>query len=674
MKNCPADKIRNFVLAGHAGAGKTTLADLLLFKSGIVGRKGSVDNGTSVSDFRAEEQERKNSIYTGILHCPWKDGHFFFADTPGNSDFCGEAMNAINMCDMMILVIDAMSGIGPGTIRAWNQARDRQMPRMIFINGCDRDQVNIAGTLENIINSYGKTVCIPCSIPDGEAATFKGVHSVLAEDAPAEAEDYKSSLMDAIAESDEALMEKYLETMELSTEEIATGFKKAVLAGTLVPIFFGSASKDLGVAELADAILTFGPSPLENIPMNIEEGELDRTSSAAVGYVFKSVNDSFIGQMNYIRVLSGTFKSDSELLNVTKNGKERVGNLLQIQGKDQATVEEAGPGEFIAIAKLKNTGLNDVLATADPGIKFGPVKYPQSTTFYAVSAVAKGEEDKLGAGLKRLQDEDPTIVIDRNAETKQTVVSCMGDQYMNLMVARLKKDFKVEVALDTPRIAYRETINGTGTAQFRHKKQSGGHGQFAEVHLRLEPYTPEEGGDDFVFANEVVGGNIPKNYIPAVEKGVGETRLVGPLSRSKVINFKAVVYDGKYHDVDSSEMAFKIATRGAFRAAMANAKPMLLEPIYTLKIVFPEEYMGAISGDLNSRRGRILGMEHQEGMQVLNAEVPLAEIYSYPTQLRSMTQGRGFFEMTFNRYDPVPAQLTAQIQAEAAKLDEEEED
>ena len=548
------------------------------------------------------------------------------------------------------------------------------MPRMIFINGCDRDQVNIEGTLENVVNSYGKTVCIPCTIPDGSAATFKGVHSVLAEDAPAEAEDYKSALMDAIAESDEALMEKYLETMELSAEEIASGFKKAVLGGTLVPIFFGSANKDLGVAELADAILTFGPSPLENIPMNIEEGELDRTSNTAVGYVFKSVNDSFIGQMNYIRILSGTFKSDSELSNVTKNGKERIGNLLQIQGKDQATIEEAGPGEFIAIAKLKNTGLNDVLASGDVPVKFGPVKYPQSTTFYAVSAVAKGEEDKLGAGLKRLQDEDPTIVIDRNAETKQTIVSCMGDQYMNLMVARLKKDFKVEVALDTPRIAYRETINGTGTAQFRHKKQSGGHGQFAEVHLRLEPYTPEEGGEDFAFANEVVGGNIPKNYIPAVEKGVGETRLVGPLSRSKVINFKAVVYDGKYHDVDSSEMAFKIATRGAFRAAMANAKPMLLEPIMTLKIVFPEEYMGAISGDLNSRRGRILGMEHQEGMQVLNAEVPLAEVYSYPTQLRSMTQGRGFFEMTFNRYDPVPAQLTAQIQAEAAKLDEEEED
>ena len=661
MKNCPVDKIRNFVLAGHAGAGKTTLADLLLFKSGAVGRKGSVDNGTSVSDFRAEEQERKNSIYTGILHCPWKDGHFFFADTPGNTDFCGEAMNAINMCDMMILVIDAMSGIGPGTIRAWNQARDRNMPRMIFINGCDRDQVNIEGTLENVTNSYGKTVCIPCTIPDGSAATFKGVHSVLADDAPAEAEDYKSALMDAIAESDEALMEKYLETMELSADEIASGFKKAVIAGTLVPIFFGSANKDLGVAELADAILTFGPSPLEDIPMNIAEGELDRKSPNALGYVFKSVNDSFIGQMNYICILSGTFKSDSELTNATKNGKERVGNLLQIQGKDQATIEEAGPGEFVAIAKLKNTGLNDVLATGDVSVKFGPVKYPQSTTFYAVSAVAKGEEDKLGAGLKRLQDEDPTIVIDRNPETKQTIVSVMGDQYMNLMVARLKKDFKVEVALDTPRIAYRETINGTGTAQFRHKKQSGGHGQFAEVHLRLEPYTPEEGGEDFAFANEVVGGNIPKNYIPAVEKGVGETRLVGPLSRSKVINFKAVVYDGKYHDVDSSEMAFKIATRGAFRAAMANAKPMLLEPIMTLKIVFPEEYMGAISGDLNSRRGRIEGMDPQNGTTEIHSLVPLSEMFGYATSLRSRTQGRGVYTMQPEHYEPVPKSIQEKV-------------
>ena len=344
-----------------------------------------------------------------------------------------------------------------------------------------------------------------------------------------------------------------------------------------------------------------------------------------------------------------------------------------MQGKEQATIEAAGPGEIVAIAKLKNTGLNDLLGNKNFNCKFQPVVYPQPTTMYAISAANKGEEDKLGSGLTRLIAEDPTLKVERNPETRQTVISGMGDLHINLLVSRMKNDFKVAVDLESPRIPYRETVNGTGTAQFRHKKQSGGHGQFAEVHLRIEPFagTPEE---EFQFGNEVVGGNIPKNYIPAIEKGVTETRLAGPLSRSKVINFTATVFDGKYHDVDSSEMAFKIATRGAFREAMAKAKPMLLEPIMSLKIMFPEEYMGAISGDLNSRRGRILGMDREDGMQILRAELPLAECYSYPTQLRSMTQGRGSFEMTFERYETVPSQLAAKIQEEAAKLQEEEED
>ncbi len=678
MKNCAVDKIRNFVLAGHAGAGKTTLADLLLFKAGVVGRKGSVDNGTSVSDFKPEEQERKSSIYTSILHCPWKDGHFFFADTPGNTDFCGEAMNAINIADLMILVIDANLGIGPSTIRAWKQARDRNMPRMIFINGCDRDQVSINALIDTIRDSYGKTVCIPYTLPIGEGATFKGVASVLSDNIPgeiaSEVEAAKSELTDTIAEADEELMMKYLDEGELSNEELTAGFAKAVLSGVLVPILVGSADKDLGVEELADAILSFGPAPTDAVPLNTAEGELDRSSADALGFVFKSVNDSFIGQMNYIRILSGTFKPDSEFLNITKNNKERFGNILVMQGKEQTTVESAGPGEIIAVAKLKNTGLNDLLGSKDSSFRIAPIAYPQATTKNAISAAAKGEEDKLGAGLMRLVAEDPTIEVKRDPETAQTIVSCMGDLQLNLMVNRLKNDYKVGAVLETPRVPYRETVNGTGTAQYRHKKQSGGHGQFAEVHLRLEPYTPAEGEPDFVFANEVVGGNIPKNFIPAVEKGVNETRLRGPISNSKVINFKATVYDGKYHEVDSSEMAFKIATRGAFRAAMENAKPMLLEPIYSLKIMFPEEYMGSISGDLNSRRGRILGMDRDEGLQVLNAEVPLAEVYSYPMQLRSMTQGRGSFEMKFERYDPVPSQLTAQIKAEAAKQQEEDEE
>jgi elongation factor G len=674
VKNCAPEKIRNVVLAGHAGSGKTTLADLILFKAGVVGRHGSVDNGTSVSDYRPEEQERKASIYTGVLNAPWKDGHLFIMDTPGNSDFCGEAMNAINIADLMILVVDAMLGVGPGTIRAWKQAMERNMPRMIFINGCDREHADYATLLETIRHNYGATTCIPCTLPVGEKAAFSAVTSVLADDAPESAEDYKHALIDAVAESDEALMEKYFEAGELTPEEMSEGMRKAILSGSLVLIFAGSATKDIGVTELLDMVIDGGPSPLDPIPLHLDEGEVDRTSSDSLGYVFKSVNDSFIGQMNYVRILSGVFKSDSEVLNITKSGKERVGNLLLMQGKDQTTVEEAGPGEIVAVVKLRNTGLNDLLGSKAVDCKFSPVKYPQPTTSFAISPTAKGEEDKLGAGLQRLAAEDPTIQIDRNAEIRQTVVSCMGDQQMNLMVNRLKNEFKVAVDLETPRIPYRETVTGVGTAQFRHKKQSGGHGQFAEVHLRVEPFTSEDESEEFQFGNEVVGGNIPKNFIPAIEKGVIETRLAGPLSRSKVINFKATVYDGKYHDVDSSEMAFKIATRGAFREAVTKAKPMLLEPIMSLRIVFPDEYMGAISGDLNSRRGRILGMDREDAMQVVNAELPLAEVYSYPTQLRSMTQGRGSFEMKFERYEPVPSQLAAKIQEEAARLQEEEDE
>lgn len=674
MKNCAPEKIRNFVLAGHAGSGKTSLADLMLFKAGIVGRQGSVDNGTSVSDFRKEEQERKSSIYTSVLHAPWKDGHFFFLDTPGNSDFCGEAINAINIADMMVLVVDAALGIGPGTIRAWKQASLRKMPRMIFINGCDREQADYEGVMATLRQNYGETVCIPCTLPVGAKAQLSGVVKVLSDDASGEAETFKQTMMDSIAESDEELMEKYLEAGELTADELAIGFKKGVLAGTLIPIFAGSTAKDIGVAELLDSIAAFGPSPLDKVPANLEAGELDRTSSDSIGFVFKSVNDSFIGQMNYIRVLSGTFTSDSEITNSTKSTKERVGNLLQIQGKDQATVESAGPGEFIAIAKLKNTSLNDIIGGKYADIKFAPIVYPQPTTHYAVSATAKGEEDKVGQGLARLSAEDPTINVERNVETKQTILKGMGDQQVQLIVGRLKNDFKVNVTLDTPRVAYRETITSVGQAQYRHKKQTGGHGQFAEVHMRLEPLTPAEGEPDFIFANEVVGGNIPKNFIPAIEKGVNETRINGPLSGSLVINFKAVVFDGKYHPVDSSEMAFKIATRRAFRDAMANAKPMLLEPIMAMRIIFPDEYMGAISGDLNSRRGRILGMDREDGLQVVNAEVPLAEVYNYPMQLRSMTQGRGYFEMKQDRFDPVPKLVADKIQAAAAAAAEEEED
>ena len=667
MKECAADKVRNFVLAGHAGAGKTTLADLMLFKSGVVSRRGSVDQNTSVSDFREEEQERKSSMFSAVLNCPWNDHHFFFSDTPGYPDFCGDVISAIRVSDMVVIVVDAALGIGPGTIRAWQQGRNHGIPRAFFINGCDREQADYEGVLAAIRESYGRTVCLPFTTPVGEGSAFSAVTSVLSEDAEG-VDDVREAIMDTVAESDEELMEKYLEEGELSPEEINSGLHLAILDGSIVPVFCGSAEKDIGVSEMMDALCELCPAPTAAAPVSCEAGELDRSSSDPLGYVFKSVNDPFIGQLTFMRVYSGVFKADSEIYNATKGVKERVGSLMHINGKEQEGVSEAGPGEIVAIAKLKNTGLLDVLAGKATDIRLAPPVYPQPTMSYAVFAAAKGDEDKIGTGLHRLCAEDPTFKVERSQETRQTVISGMGDQHLGLMVSRLKKEFKVEVNLETPKVPYRETVTGVGSAQYRHKKQTGGHGQFAEVHLRLEPL-PDE---DFVFDNEVVGGNIPKNFIPAVEKGVVETMQDGPLAGCKVINVKAVVFDGKHHPVDSSEMAFKIAARGAFRAAMTQAKPIILEPIMTLKIMFPEEYMGDISGDLNSRRGRILGMNVEEGMQVVDAEVPLAETFTYSTQLRSITQGRGSFEMTFNRYEPVPSQLAAQIQEAARKESEEE--
>ena len=676
MKKCASDRVRNFVLAGAAGSGKTSLAELMLFKSGAIPRLGTVDSGTTVSDFRKEEQERKSSIYSAILNCPWKDGHFFFVDTPGATDFCGEAMNAINTTDMLILVVNAATGIEPGDIRAWRQAAAMNLPRAIFINCCDRDEADFFGKLETLRKTCVKKTSVPYSLPIGEKAAMTGVAELFGEDVAklgdhgAEA---RTELVEAIAESDDALMEKYLEELDLSDEDIIHGLRKALREEKLVPIFAGSVAKDIGVTELMDFILQYGPSPLDGVKPNLANGTLDVNSADSTAVVFKSVNDTFIGQMTYMRIYSGTITKDSELVNSTKQSKERIGSLLAIQGKNQENIDSAGPGEIVAVAKLKNTGMLDVLGSKQTDLVFAPINYPQPTTILAISAQNKGEDDKLASGLARLLAEDATMKLERNPETHQTVLYGMGDLQINLMTKRLQSDFRVAVNLETPKVPYRETVKGVGSDMYRHKKQSGGHGQFAEVHLRIEPFTGSTPEEEYQFGNEVVGGAVPKNFIPAIEKGVAETRLQGPLSHSKCINFKCTVFDGKYHPVDSSEMAFKIATRGAFRAAMAKAKPELLEPIMNIVLEFPDEYTGTIQGDLNSRRGRILGMDIQDGLQLLTAELPLAEVYGYPQQLRSMTQGRGSFVMKFDRYDPVPPTIAKKIQEEAAKEDAEEE-
>lgn len=676
MKNVAPQNIRNFVLTGHAGAGKTSLADLMLFKTGVVNRLGSVDQKTSVSDFRPEEQERKSSLYAAALNCPWKEHHFFFMDTPGYADFSGEAVACQRMADMVLIVIDAVNGIGTGTIRSWKQAKTQNQPRAIFINGLDKEQADYNRILGIIQETYGATVCLPFTVPVGEKGGLTGVASVLKGEVPAAVKELaaacKGKIMDTVAESDEELMMKYLDGKELSEEEVSRGLSKAILGGSIVPVFCGSVGKDIGVAELMDSVISFFPNPLSAAAVPLVEGTLERKADSdnPMAFVFKCVADPFIGQLSFLRVYRGTFKGDGDVYNVTRSSKERLGGLLLFNGKTQVQVEDAGPGEIVAVAKLKVTRLNDTLAAKHTDLQFPPTPFPKPTISYAVYAVKKGEEEKIGNGIHRMMEEDPTITYERTPETHESVLSGLGDQHINNIVHRLQGTYKVEVKLETPKVPYRETVTGSGSSMYRHKKQTGGHGQFAEVHLRVEPLRDQE----FEFSNEVVGGNIPKNFIPAVEKGVVEAKDSGPLAGCKVINFKAIVFDGKYHDVDSSEMAFKIASRAAFRDAMKNAKPILLEPIMKLKIMFPEEYMGDITGDLNTRRGRILGMDREEGVQVLFAEVPLAETFTYSSTLRSITQGRGAFEMAYDRYETVPSMVSKQIQEAAAKARVEEKE
>ncbi len=654
--------IRNFVVAGHSGSGKTSLCDLMLFKGDVVPRLGKVDQKTSVSDYTADEQEKMASVYAAVMNCPWNGHHFFMTDTPGYGEFICEMMSGIGAADAAVIVVDGVNGVEVGTARAWKLSKTKGLPRVIFINRLDKERSDFARTLSQIQNAYGKTLCVPLTMPVGKENGFESVVDVLAgKDAPAELkaelESYREQLMDTIAESDEELMMRYLEGEELSAEEIASGLRGAVLSGNLVPVFAGSVEKDIGISELMDNIAMLFPNPL-TVEKKTEDGETVEVKEDGSGsaLVFKSIVDPFIGQLTFFRVVSGTFKSDSEVFNVDKGAKERFGPLYLMNGKNQEQIDEVGPGALVGVAKLKNTAINNTLATAQDVKSVAKIQFPESVMSYAVTAVKSGEEEKISSGLSRIAESDPGIRLARNSETRELILSGMGDQHLTQTLKKLKETSKVDVEVHSPKIPYRETITASGEGHYRHKKQTGGHGQFAEVFLRI---APNEGG--FEFINEVVGGNIPKNFIPAVEKGVVEAMERGPLAGCLVENVAVTVYDGKHHPVDSSEMAFKIASRTAFRNAMQNSKPILLEPIYTVKIMIPDDYMGDITGDLNHKRGRILGMAAEEGMQVVNAEVPLAEMSRYATELRSMTQGRGLFEMTFARYEMVPSNVAKEI-------------
>jgi elongation factor G len=666
-----AENSRNFVVAGHAGSGKTSLCDLMLFKGKSVDRCGKIDQKNSISDYTPDEQEKMSSIYATTLHCPWNNNYFFFNDTPGYGEFICETIAALSASDAALVVIDGVSGVEVGTARAMKLSRKKAIPRIIFINRLDKERADFNAVLAQIQDTYGKTVCVPFTMPVGKESGFESVLHVLKDkDLPAEMAAYKEQLMDAVAESDEELMMKYLDGEQLSEEEISKGLHNAIWSGSLIPVFAGSVEKDIGITELMNGLVNLLPNPLIVGKAALSDGEeMDISEDGpGVALVYKSIVDPFIGQLTFFRVVSGTIKADSEVYNLTTSTKERLGHLYMMNGKNQEQIEEAGPGALISAVKLKHTKINNTLATSSSAKELAPIVFPNTVMSYAITAVTHGEEEKIGTGLAKLADSDPGIKILRDKETHELILSGMGDQHLHQTLKKLKESAKVDVNFDSPKIPYRETITTVGTASYRHKKQSGGSGQFAEVQLRIEPN--EEG---FEFINEVVGGNIPKNFIPAVEKGVVDAMQKGPLVGCTVQKIKVAVFDGKHHPVDSNEMAFKIAARTAFKNAMADAKPIILEPIQHVKIMTPDEYMGDISGDLNHKRGRILGMSAEEGMQVVTAEVPLVEMSRYATELRSMTHGRGLFEMDFARYEMVPSNFAKDIIAAYQKEQEEEQ-
>ncbi|MBT3192772.1 MAG: elongation factor G [Verrucomicrobia bacterium] len=676
MKNIAISDVRNFAIMGHTGSGKTTLTDALLYRLGVNDRLGSPANGTSISDHTDEEKARKISIFATTFSSFYKTSagkqvELVFTDTPGYMDFFGSVISSARAAETGVVVVDASSGIQVGTRRAWKCCTKRGLAaRAIVITGLDKDNTDYAKTLADIQASFGSN-CVPVVMPLPDCS---GVIDILkAKDVPADLEDEvmeaKGGLVELAAETDDTLIEKYLAGEPLSPEEIASGLVDAVASGGFVPIFVCMPLKEIGIDELLEGASRFFASPMTVTHEDVEGNPVESAADAPfAGLVCRSVNDAFVGQLTFVRVFGGTLTSDTEVFNSSTQQKERVGNVLAVNGKKQTQVVAARAGDIVAIPKLKDTHVGNTLCAVGSNIVIDPIHFPSPVMFQAVTAKTNADEDKIGLALKRVCEEDPTLQVERNTETHEIILKGLGDVHIDVAVELMKGRSNVNVDLSTPKVPYHETVTGLGEGHYKHKKQSGGRGQFGEVYLRVEPQPAD---DEEWFANAVVGGAIPGNFIPAVQKGVSEGMVKGPLAGFSVTHVKSTVYDGSYHDVDSSEVAFKIAGSRALREAMLNAKPVLLEPIMSVNVQIPDDCMGDISGDLNHKRGRILGVGAEEGMQVVEADVPQAELFRYSAELRSMTGGRGTFEMTFSRYEQVPANVTQKVIAAYKREDEE---
>lgn len=695
MKKFKTEQIRNVALVSHGGAGKTSLAEALLFTAGAINRLGRVDAGNTTTDFDADAIKRQITIGTSLAPLEWKDTKINLMDTPGYFDFIGEVQAALRVADSAVIAVCAVSGVEVGTEKVWSYADQHNLPRIVVINKMDRENADFDGVLRQLRKFFGLHV-FPLQLPVGQQENFRGVidlvkmKAILYKDdglsftegeIPAEllthAAKLREQLVEAAAESDDGLMEKYLEEEKLSEEEIQQALRKGTMQGKIIPVLCGAATLNYAMHPLLDLITTALPSPADRpsaagtVPGKEEETQRDVSPGAPFSaLVFKTQADPYVGRINYFRVCSGFIKADSQIYNVNKDKMERIGNIFFMRGKNQIMTDEITAGDIGAVAKLAVTSTGDTLADKANPLLFPPIQFPAPVISFALEPKTRGDEEKVGAGLARFVEEDPTFRVERNTETKQLIASGMGDMHLDVIVERLAKKFGVEVNLKTPRVPYKETIRRGAKKEGKYKKQSGGRGQYGHVFLEINPLSRGEG---FVFDDKIVGGVVPRQYIPATEKGVVEAMEEGSLAGYPMVDMRVALYDGSFHTVDSSEMAFKIAAAMALRGAVEQADPVLLEPIMNVEVTVPENYMGDIMGDLNSRRGRIQGMIPGEGLQTIKAQVPMAEMFTYAIELRSMTQGRAFFTMTFSHYEEMPHLEMEKViaAAKAAKAEKE---
>lgn len=677
--------IRNVVFLSHSSEGKTTLVENLLFRAGAIAKAGSVDEKNTVSDFNEDEKERKCSINLSVSFYE-KDGvKVNMLDAPGYLDYVGDAIAGISAADAFILLIDAVGGIKVGTTKFWKIVREKNLPGLIVINKMDKENADFSKVMEDVTKRFGKH-CVPLYYPIVSGGAFSGLENLLTRegidklsgDEKSRAEALSSSLTEGVAESDDALLEKYLETGTLSLEEEAKALRAGIDAAKIIPVVPAAVYKGIGVSEIMGIIKDYLPSPLdEPVPeaQTLDGKEISvepKADDAFSAQVFKTISDPYAGQISIMRVRSGKVSTNQTVKNTSKEGAEKLGQLVFLKGKDQVPADLVVAGDIVAAAKLKNTATNDTLAEDKRPLKFRDINFPEPAVSFSIKPKTKADEDKISNVLHKLTAEDPAFLITRDEQTHEMIVSGMGELHIRTMIGRMKNRYGVDVEMGTPKIAYKETIAANGDAQYRHKKQSGGAGQFAEVWLKVSPV---ERGEGFKFIDEVVGGAIPRPFIASCEKGIKNAMKEGFLAGYPVVDVAATVYDGKTHPVDSKDIAFQIAASHAFKEACHKAKPVLLEPIMNVEITVPEENMGDVTGSLNTRRGRVLGMESETGQQLVKAQVPLEEMYKYANELKSLTGGKATYSMTFSHYEIVPSNIAQKvIDANPKKHKKEEEE